>query len=102
MERGEMMDDSTELWINEKFSRGLVEIVFSHYHKYEFYWKSDGDLDFRIEGSYGGDADRIYRYPVSSDDRHKIKSLDHLKQLLTSIEIYDHQGEMVYSWEEGQ
>lgn len=93
--------EKAEEFIRDKFSKGGIDMRFSHYHKYEFYWESEGDLDFVVHASYGGDPDRIYRYPVTCGDVNKYRTFEALKNAFTFIQILDNNRKELYTYDEG-
>ena len=93
-------DKYAEELIRDTFNRHSSDMIFSHYSKYEFYWESEGNLNFKIRASYGGDSDRIYRYSVCSGDTLKVSSLQQLKNNFSWIEIHNYTNELLYSWED--
>ena len=94
------MSEAAKDLIRDKFNKKGCTMLFTHYRKYEFCWRSEGDLDFKIEASYGGDSDRIYRYDVSSGEYREFRSLSELKNAFTYIEIHDYTNQLIYSWED--
>jgi len=86
--------------IRDTFNKRPVTMLFQSYHKYEFKWASEGNLDFKVNASYGGDSDRIYRYYVSCNESIDINSLSQLKNHFNYIEIHNYTNELIYSWED--
>ncbi len=61
---------------------GKVQVTFSHYYKYTFYYT--GEIpDGKITVGYGGDSHEIYRYEVTAGEMRRIE------------DIYPHTGSVV-------
>ena len=79
----------------EKF--GNVEMVFSSYYKYTFYFKNNGICgNYRFESSYGGISEDIYRCEINNNP---IMLKGYEEEFMT-LKIYDG-NEVIFEWDDG-
>ena len=69
-----------------------VELTFSSYYKYAFYYKGTYDYHTIIMG-VGGNSDDIYRHEVVNNDKTTLRATYH-----NFIRILDKDGVEVFTW----
>lgn len=92
------MDNAEEI-IRDVFNKHGVSMCFSHYHKFEFYWESEGNYNFKVNARYGW-SHRGATSRVSSGEYREFKTFKDLKNAFTYIEIHDYTNQLLYTYED--
>ena len=77
-----------------------VELKFSHYYKYKFYFQSEflDDQNYII-ACIGGDSNDIYRLEVRNDEVNLLG--ERLQAYWDEVSMYDENDKEIFAWYEG-
>ena len=72
---------------------GNVEVTFTRYYKYSFFYEGVTEEGYRVVAQYGGDSSEIYRCEVKSGETEILEALCAFRST-----VYDKDGNEVDSF----